>query len=123
VRAVARHLGEPPSTTQRRLERMQKRLNDERAEPGNVIAAVDDELTCDDVETPFEVGKLSVLELYRLRHVPDLPTDIQTALASAWLALPREPVTYPITDDGPSWREGVARAMGGDTSSPADDDW
>lgn len=126
VRAIARELGMAPSSAQRcYLERAlarEQKMADALAtgEPSNV-SAVDDELTCDDELTPFDVSKLSVLELYRLRHVPDLPADVQTALASAWAALPRPETTGRITDDDGSWRERCDRAMSGATDP--DDEW
>jgi transposase len=125
VRAIAHELGMPASSVQRCLQRAQKReqqFSDAMAEPGDVVAVTDDELTAEDVRTPFDVAKLSRLELWRLGHRPDLPADVRMAMAAAWAALPRPEITYPINDDGPSWREGVDRAMS-DDSGTDDDDW
>jgi hypothetical protein len=92
-------------------------------EPGGVLAAVDDEMTCDDVRCPADVQKLNTLELYRLGFVPDLPADVRAARASAWgAALPREPITCPISDDGTSWRDRCDRAVSDDSGADRDDD-
>jgi hypothetical protein len=87
-----------------------------------VVALVDDELTCDDAACPADVERLNTLELYRLAFVPDLPAEVRAARATAWAALPREPTTYPVSDNAShSWREGVDHALSYDADS--DDNW
>ena len=120
-RAIAERLNMSLGAVQKAVKRGQK-IADAAAtgEPANVLVAVDDKPTADDVRTVADVARLraNTLELYRLTFVPDLPVEVRAATVSAWQALPREPVTYPITDDdGQSWREGVDRALSDDSGT------
>jgi DNA-binding CsgD family transcriptional regulator len=67
-----------------------------------VLTALDDEMTAEDVETVEDVERLAgnSLELYRLHHhrpahpprvTKDLPAEVRRAAAVAWAALPTEP--------------------------------
>ncbi|HET9566418.1 MAG TPA: hypothetical protein VFP27_18390, partial [Mycobacterium sp.] len=63
------------------LRRSQK-LADAMAggEPGDVLASLcDDELRAADVQTPEDVERLSVLERWRLRHLPGEFGDAERA--------------------------------------------
>jgi hypothetical protein len=51
------------------------------------------------------------------------PRPLQPPLE--WVAThpPRPPITYPIHDDGPSWRERCDAAMADDSGTVDADDW
>ena len=80
-------------------------------EPGAVVAvATDDELACEDVRSGEDVEKLSVLELWRLQFIADLPADVRAAMVRALAAVSPKVTTYPISD-GHSWRAHRRRAV------------
>ena len=80
-------------------------------EPGAVVAvATDDELACEDVRSGEDVEKLSVLELWRLQFIADLPADVRAAMVRALAAVSPKVTTYPISD-GHSWPTHRRRAV------------
>jgi hypothetical protein len=85
VRAIARELQMAASSVQRCLQRAQKRVHEELVDGHGHVHG---ELACEDVTCPDDVAKLDILELFRLRYVPDLAPDVRAAMAIAWAALP-----------------------------------
>jgi hypothetical protein len=128
-RVMAARLNMSLGAVQKSVRRAQK-LSDALAtgEPGNVVAALDDELSAEDVNSPDDIERLNALELHRLGYyTPESPQ--RRALAAwtpsyEWVAAhpPRLPTVYPISD-GESWREHCDRVMGDSETDAADDDW
>jgi hypothetical protein len=98
-------------------------------EPGDVVAAVCDDLAAEDL-TPDELAdpdvwrQLDPLERYRFAYIPGgrrVPLhDDDHQLCCIRHGLDPD---WSHDDSGQSWRAGVDRAMAGDIGTDAADDW
>lgn len=130
-RGIAKQLKCSLGTVQHVLRREQK-LRQQRqqslerefgAELDAALAKYDDPaLLAHEVKTVEDIARLNDLEYYRLRHLPlDHPVRAVWGLAVKQGYRRPEPHTGRVcSDDGPSWRQGAARALSGDSGSGGD---